>query len=1119
MTTDGEQVERGESEGEENPSNSRRAESSAAPSAPSATSAAPARPPAERRHKPIPLRATKPTRTRRRSRRKKLILLLGVIPVVLLASLAFFGRTFLESENLTALVTDELGREFAVPVALSKVEYRFPNHVSAYHLSIGSPEGSRFAHLITIPRVSGRLRLWPLLLGRVEMESLRVDEAKVFIERDDDGVCTLTRAIDPASRAPNPETRNVRPGLDWTPPAVYLRNVHVHSCPESVFETEEPLVIPELVLRYLDDGRTEFTLTARADDPAVAGIHLDGLGNFVRGDLSTTFRVDRLQVDEAFRGRLPGPLRQIWDEYRPTGTADFLHRLEVRGGAIVENRATVTLEGGGIEMADPRVSIEDVSGKIEVSSDQVRIVNPLKGDAFGGRAEIRGFIEFTPDGPGGGEIGLELENIRLDSSVRAALPPRLQTEWDLYSPRGMANLSLFARGDEFPPMIDRTHLDLRDVDVRFHEYPYPLSGLSGTVVVSDGAITVDASGGEAPEVSIAARASVEPGRPLNIEIKLEDLTLGPEVRECLPPDAREKYDQYDPAGLVDLVILVGRHQDGEDVFTTVQLTARDASLAHEAFPLRVEHVSGRVQFSKEAVSLADFRGVHGESAVYLEKGEVVRGTEGFSEIEIIAPNLELGPEVVAALPPQTREVLRGFGLNRSPNGLVDTRVLLSSHGEDPLDVRVRTRILTPVLIQVEEFPYPLEFIQGEVIYDSSESLVRFVELQTDPAEGPLIEVNGEQSEPDPDDPDRSLLALSLVVSPGTEGNGIEMSDPLLVESLPPDLREFSERMSLAGEVTGSVAVQYWSGGKSADVVDYHGEVDLTNASVDFGLKLYDINAKYIVAGGLDAERPHHFSGSIDAGSYRFSRFKIDVTRPTQFVYGEVHPAISLRKNGDRTGVSGYLPTPYFVETLLERDISKVFQASIGPAQLFGGDLNGFFFVDLVENGDFAGEAECEELNLALGGEDLFGTEEISGLAEGVLQLRGKTQDIDSMNGFGFAKVYSARLKKIPALAALFLNPLAGFSDDSLHFHKADIERFEVRNQKIIIENLGDLRLESPVINIHGRGSLGFDSELDLLLEPQTLGGLPIISDLLNTLTRFRLKGKLDDPEVFGDKSD
>ena len=1068
--------------------------------------------------KPVFLRKRPKTEREKQLRRRRLWVCLVAIPVFLLAGAFFFTRTFLEVEHLTAEVTEILGREFAVPVAISRVEYRFPNHVSAYHLSFESPEGSRFAHLVTIPKIQGRLRLFPLLFGRVEMESLQVVDAEVFIERDDNGVCTLTPAIEP-STGKERDPKDIKPGIDWSPPAVILQNVRVHSCPESVFETEEPLVIPELVLRYLDDDRTEFTLTARAADPAVATIGLDGIGNFLTGDLHSTFRIERLQVNEAFRTRLPATLREIWDEYRPSGTADLVHHLDLRGGQVQQNYALVTLEEAALDISDPPIALEGVSGKVRVSGESVQIVESLRGRAFGGEATLNGSIALSESGPGGGTLGLELTGIQLDDSVRAALPPEIQAEWDLYSPVGVADLSLTATGDTFPPELERTNLDFRNVDLSYRDVPYPLNDISGTVVVSDGTIAVDLSGGTAPACSIKGQAFVESGRPLQVEVSLTNLTIDETLRTALPDDIGEVVDEYSPGGTVDLTVLVGRIGEGEELFTNVHLRAVEATMRHQAFPLDIHSLRGDLRFSKTGIVFSDLSGMHGDAKVSLEKGDVAYGPDGHTEIEIHAPELVVDQKVVRAFPPETRESLSKFGLETPSNGKVDTRVRLTAQGYDSLEVSVRAQIRTPLKVRYREFPYPLTFVRGEVFYDSARGVIRFVDLLTSPAENPVVAVSGEQSEPDPHDPDRRLLAATLEISPGPEGRGVELGETLLRESLPADLKEFTERMGLTGGLSGKVSVRHESGGATPDVVDYEGEATLQGGAVDFGLKLYDIDTTFVVGGGLDGDHPHHFQGSLDRGSYRFSRFKIDVTRPTQFTYGEVHPEILLRTNPDRTEVAGYLPTSYFVESLTSRDVSKVFQASIGPSRIFGGELNGFFFVDLAEGGDFAGEAECEQVDLSIGGEDIFGTEDISGIAEGVLQLRGKTQDVDSMNGFGFGKIYSARLTKIPALAAIFLNPLAGLSEENLHFHKAVLERFEIRDQKILIEHLGDLRLESPVVNLHGRGSLSFESELDLLLEPQTLGGLPILSALLNTLTRFRLTGNLDDPEVFGDQGD
>ena len=43
------------------------------------------------------------------------------------------------------------------------------------------------------------------------MESLQVVDAEVFIERDDNGVCTLTRAIEP-STGKERDPKDIKPG-------------------------------------------------------------------------------------------------------------------------------------------------------------------------------------------------------------------------------------------------------------------------------------------------------------------------------------------------------------------------------------------------------------------------------------------------------------------------------------------------------------------------------------------------------------------------------------------------------------------------------------------------------------------------------------------------------------------------------------------------------------------------------------------------------------------------------------------------------------------------------------------------------------------------------------------
>jgi len=1065
-----------------------------------------------------PFRASPRSKRHRVSRRQKLIVGFVLLPLLLLTGGWFTVRGFLQPEFLTEQLRSTLSEKFAVGVSVEEVNFVFPNRIIARKIAIDSPGGSRFGQLVTIPRIYGELRWWPLLRGHVELLSLNVDGAAIYVERDDAGVCTLTQALSEDPAIASKSSSLVEEGkLQWSPPSITLLNLKVHTCPVSVFATEHPLRISELLLRYLDSSRTRFSLQGEAVDEAVAGIELSGEGDFRSGDFRGSLRIAAFTLNDALRTRMTDTLRQIWDEYQPRGTADLNYQLELQAGALVENAATFTLRDAGITMNDPPIALNGVSGQIEVTGDQVQIREPLNGEAFGGTATLDGSIKLTDLGPADAEILLKLRDIRLDESVRNALPAHLQKEWNKYSPTGSADLTLSARGDQFPPQLTRTHLDLKNVEATYRDYPYRISGLSGRVILTNGEISVDVSGSENPKLLLNARAFVEPDQPVHVSITLEDLPLDERVRAALPPKLLAVYDNYSPSGPADLEILLNR-TDNEDIpSVTVELTPRGATMTHEAFPLLVEDVTGTIRFTPKMTELENLRGVHDGSEIFLKHGEIVYGPNGHADITIEAPMLKLGNRVIEALPDESADVAKSFGLQRNSSKHVAVVVGLHSSGDAPLEVEVMTEIIDPLEFRYDELPFPISFVSGKISYSSEESIVRIDDVRTSDS-GPKIRVNGEHSRLDARDPDRRYLTLRLEIAESASGQGFDLTNPEFVASLPPDLKQFSERMQLEGEITGAFAVRHWTGGDATDRVEYDGEIYLKDGSINFGMHLYDLNADFEVTGGHNEEQAHHFLGSMHRGSYRFSRFKIDVTQSTVFCYGEVHPRIprSSEFRGTAATSTGYLPTSYFTERLTEDRVEKVFQASIGPANLFGGKVDGFFFVDLSEDGDLGGEAECQDVDLSLGGTDLFNTEDIAGLANGDLQIRGLTQDVNSMRGFGKARVRAARLSKIPALAALFLNPLAGMSSSNLHFHKAEVERFEIEDRKIWVRELGQLKLESPVVNVHGQGYVSFDSEIDMILEPQTLGGFPVLSDLLNSIIRSRVKGSLDDPEVLGD---
>ena len=79
----------------------------------------------------------------------------------------------------------------------------------------------------------------------------------------------------------------------------------------------------------------------------------------------------------------------------------------------------------------------------------------------------------------------------------------------------------------------------------------------------------------------------------------------------------------------------------------------------------------------------------------------------------------------------------------------------------------------------------------------------------------------------------------------------------------------------------------------------------------------------------------------------------------------------------------------------------LFQAELGPSEIYGGPLNGFFFADLNPNdGVFAGEANLTNVDLSLGSEILFRKKGVRGEAKGSAKVEGIVGSPESVQGDG-----------------------------------------------------------------------------------------------------------------------
>jgi len=1087
----------------------------------------------------FPRRIPKATGARRRNRRRKFILVGMVLPLLLFSALAIVGSYVLSPEQLRLRATALLQERLQVEFHLDPVKYSFPSTVIFEGIKISAPAGSRFTQLVDVPLIRLDFAVLPLLLGRTVLKKVEIDGARVYLERDDLGDLTLLKVLReatiPASGPmPEPQPEVISTPALLNPPEVIITNLSVETCPETVFKSTSALDVPSVRLEFSKEDPRSYQVSGLAFDPAVEAIHLRGSGKISTGDFQLELTVDRLKLDEQLRERLPQTLAVVWDRYLPTGTATFRHQLILEDSQLLRNAITLELMEGSIQLPQPKVEIRGIRGKVDLTPERLRIVEPLTGIAWGGKASLEGEIDVVGLLPGAGDLRLRIEGVRFEPEVRAALPEKFQAVWDLFSPSGKFDAFFRVQGEEFPPQIQDIRLQLHEVDLVYAGYPYPLRNAEGYLRYQKERVEIRVEGGSKKNPSrVEGFFDTVAKGPMQIRIESDNLPLDDRARTALGTRFTPIWDQYRPSGKADLRIDLRRTDQGAPLAVEVLIEGRGAAISHRDFPYQVEGITGRVHIDNERVTFENLAGSHDGVPVAIENGEVRFAPSEAKRIEVPIRShaLRIDEDLLNILSDPVASKLRSLGLLEA-TGSLEALVEMRKEPETDFEVFVRADIKEPMLLSYEKLPYPLLFSSGSCLYSSSEGRIRLDRLKTAEDSTPGFEVNAEFGPDDTPRPaatglpeERTLFSAEILITPGPEGRGLDLADPLLIDSLPADPRNFLKGMRLTGDVSAQIEIEYLFGEKLGSEkpyqhVEYDVEATLHNGGFDISLSTRNLNAHLTMHGKQGSDLPHSFSGELRGVEFRFGRFHLTTAEeaPLTFCYGKRHPLIEQAKlirtydNNEIPGSPSYLPSDRLVARCAESNVGKLFQASLGPSSLYGGRVDGFFFADLADSGVFAGEATVSGVDIRKGSADIFGVTGSAGIAQGEIFIGGETHNPKSLSGGGGFRVRNGNFTKIPMIAAIILNPLKGFNHHNNRIKEVDCN-FRVEGQSFTVPDWEDLVLMSPSLRILGKGRMGFDTKLNFILEPQTLGGFPLLSELVNRLTRFRLRGTLDSPET------
>lgn len=329
-------------------------------------------------------------------------------------------------------------------------------------------------------------------------------------------------------------------------------------------------------------------------------------------------RADDFQLDQDLRDAIPESFREIYDCFAPRGSADGDVRIytprDIESPEAVQTDIDVHLDGtASMEFVDFPYRVDNLVGEVRITRDRVEIEEITNQQVDGGPVvRINAGVDGLSSNRPRVSVDVKAWAVPLDAKLREALPRESREIYDQFALAGNVDVDGCFTRVGLDPVDFEVAIDFREVDLLYKPFPCPMTSTIGRLWVSPEVARVEETAplrGSCADgvlsITGAAMSLVESDPGVELTFSAEDLNLGDEVRQALPPKVQAIWDRFQPSGPVDADLWYQATGEGETY--KLLLTPRGASACFTSFPYPLRNLSGRVEAEPGVVRLQDLR--------------------------------------------------------------------------------------------------------------------------------------------------------------------------------------------------------------------------------------------------------------------------------------------------------------------------------------------------------------------------------------------------------------------------------------------------------------------------------------------------------------------------------
>ena len=846
---------------------------------------------------------------------------------------------------------------------------------------------------------------------------------------------------------------------------------------------------------YLDQVEFRGQMMADSGDWAIEG-------SVARVDITPEFHqalpglsAKELKVCSGFRGRASARFRMNRDQTQPKG-----FYFDVTGD----------IKQGRFNDARLPYPITDIHAEFNATPKGFLIRN-LEG-LFG-----RATLSLTCNRAGYDayslwDVNASVKNLQLEPSLVAGLPEKLKRGWQKFKPTGRVDawVELLTDGHSIRPEYLKVTVDGYDITSVYDKFPYRVEKGFGRLTLKNDVLMIHnmefkGSGDQSVWVKGVWTGPFTPTPCGWIEVYGHDLPIDKRVYDALEATNEQGYKIMKILGVGGTTNFWGRFERSTPQSEPMKhyvITLRDASICFDNFPFPLQHVRGRIErFPDASWKFSDLSAVNGAGVVtasgYLAKHGAA---DHLLHLKFDGTNIALDDDLFHAV--DRKPAMGQAWKNVKPSGVVNVETQLDwTVSEKKLDITVTaTPCGDTVSIEPMSFPYRLDKIQGPMVF--SDGRMTFDHFR---GEHGSTTVFGRGSCDFMQDGRWELRFNKMEVS------DLQLTREL-VQACPSELRRGLTNLNPKGSMYiahGQFVLRRSLDPNEPTEAEWDMMLGIHQGSLDCGIHIENLNGKMWLRGRAKGKR-HWSQGELDLDSMMYKGFQFTEVRGPLWINNE---AVLL-------GSPDYWKESQRRNPKRQSKEQKAKDTRPLTAKLYEGNVVSTGWVDTSGKVPrYALGAYMTHGNLArFAKENAPGAQDVSGQFGAQVQISGAGRTLNGLQGSGRIWLTKADIYELPEMMQLLklltIKPPSGKA-----FSKADI-RFGIKDRRI---DLNSIEFNGDAISLVGKGTMGFDSKIDLKFSP-VLGSndvkVPVISPILFGASKqamaVRVTGPLSKPEIHRD---